>query len=52
MPNGGIIHVKVAIKEKNKVSLYFIDQGAGIPEDRLPTLGEPFFTPQKKRGLA
>ena len=48
MSNGGIIYVRVVIKEKNKVSLYFIDQGSGIPEDRLPTLGEPFYTTKEK----
>lgn len=48
MPKGGIIQVKGVVKEKHKVSLYFIDQGSGIPEDRLPTLGEPFYTTKEK----
>lgn len=48
MPNGGIIQVKGVVKENNKVSLYFIDQGSGIPEERLPTLGEPFYTTKEK----
>lgn len=48
MPGGGIIQVKGVVKEKNKVSLYFIDQGCGIPEERLPTLGEPFYTTKEK----
>ncbi|MDQ0244107.1 two-component system sporulation sensor kinase A [Bacillus fengqiuensis] len=48
MPNGGMIDVKVKGKEKDKVSIYFIDQGHGIPEDRLLTLGEPFYTTKEK----
>ncbi|NRD80975.1 PAS domain S-box protein [Bacillus sp. BRMEA1] len=48
MPNGGMIDVKVKLKEKNKVSICFIDQGLGIPEDRLPKIGEPFYTTKEK----
>jgi two-component system, sporulation sensor kinase A len=48
MPNGGVIDVKVKVKEKDKVSICFIDQGSGIPEDRIPTLGEPFYTTKEK----
>jgi two-component system sporulation sensor kinase A len=48
MPNGGMIDVKVKAKEKDKVSICFIDQGSGIPEDRIPTLGEPFYTTKEK----
>ncbi|MBY0030793.1 ATP-binding protein (plasmid) [Priestia aryabhattai] len=48
MPNGGIIDVKIKKKEKNRVSIYFIDQGLGIQEDRLLTLGEPFYTTKEK----
>jgi two-component system sporulation sensor kinase A len=48
MPNGGMIDVKVKTKEKDKVSINFIDQGPGIPEDRIPTLGEPFYTTKEK----
>lgn len=48
MPTGGTIDVKVKVKEKDKVSICFIDQGSGIPEDRIPTLGEPFYTTKEK----
>jgi two-component system, sporulation sensor kinase A len=48
MPNGGMIDVKVKVKEKDKVSICFIDQGSGIPKDRIPTLGEPFYTTKEK----
>jgi two-component system, sporulation sensor kinase A len=48
MPNGGMIEVKVKIKEKDTISICFLDQGSGIPEDRIPTLGEPFYTTKEK----
>jgi PAS domain S-box-containing protein len=48
MPNGGMIDLKVKLKEKDKVSICFIDQGHGIPEDRLPKIGEPFYTTKEK----
>ncbi|MCQ6277430.1 PAS domain S-box protein [Bacillus sp. V3B] len=48
MPNGGMIDVKVKVKAKDKVSIFFVDQGIGIPEDRIPTLGEPFYTTKEK----
>nr|WP_295975250.1 ATP-binding protein [uncultured Bacillus sp.] len=48
MPKGGRIDVKVAMKENERVSIRFIDQGIGIPEDRIPTLGEPFYTTKEK----
>lgn len=49
MPDGGIIDVKINAKENDKVSIRIIDQGIGISEDRIPTLGEPFYT-TKERG--
>ena len=48
MPNGGIIDIKVKAIERDKVSICFIDQGTGIPEDRIPKLGEPFYTTKEK----
>lgn len=48
MPNGGCIDVKVKKKEEGKISIQIIDQGIGIPEERLPTLGEPFYTTKEK----
>ena len=48
MPNGGIIDIKVKAIEKDKISICFIDQGTGIPEDRIPKLGEPFYTTKEK----
>ena len=41
----------VNILDNNQVSIRFIDQGCGIPKERIPYLGEPFIV-LRKRGLA
>jgi PAS domain S-box-containing protein len=48
MPKGGNIHVYVKKKEEGKISIQIIDQGVGIPQERIPTLGEPFYTTKEK----
>jgi len=48
MPHGGRIDVKIKAKEHDKVSISIMDQGVGIPENRIPTLGEPFYTTKEK----
>lgn len=48
MPMGGIIEIKVLAKEDGKIAIQVIDQGIGIPKDRIPTLGEPFYTTKEK----
>ncbi|WP_260472085.1 ATP-binding protein [Bacillus canaveralius] len=48
MPMGGTIDLIVKKKEDRKVSILFIDHGVGIPEERIPTLGEPFYTTKEK----
>ena len=48
MPSGGTIDVKVKVKEEGKISIQIIDQGIGIPKERIPTLGEPFYTTKEK----
>ena len=48
MPNGGTIDIKIKAIEKDKISISFIDQGTGIDEDRIPKLGEPFYTTKEK----
>ncbi|MFC0270644.1 ATP-binding protein [Metabacillus herbersteinensis] len=48
MPKGGSIDVKVKEKEEGKISIQIIDQGVGIPKERIPTLGEPFYTTKEK----
>ncbi|OMF60895.1 PAS domain-containing sensor histidine kinase [Paenibacillus sp. FSL R5-0490] len=48
MPDGGPLTIKVMKKTSNTISVQFIDQGVGISEDRIPSLGEPFYTTKEK----
>ncbi|MGJ7913244.1 ATP-binding protein [Neobacillus sp. LXY-1] len=48
MPKGGDIHIKVQEKEEGSIFIQIIDQGVGIPQDRISTLGEPFYTTKEK----
>ncbi|WP_246941441.1 ATP-binding protein [Bacillus pinisoli] len=48
MPNGGEINVSIMEKEEGKVSISIVDQGKGIPEERISSLGEPFYTTKEK----
>jgi two-component system sporulation sensor kinase A len=48
MPSGGNIDVKVKVKAEGEISIQIIDHGIGIPKDRIPTLGEPFYTTKEK----
>jgi PAS domain S-box-containing protein len=48
MPAGGEIDVKVKAKEEGKISIQIIDNGIGIPKERIATLGEPFYTTKEK----
>jgi two-component system, sporulation sensor kinase A len=43
MPNGGTIKIQTESVE-DKIQIEFVDDGVGIPEDKLKSLGEPFFT--------
>ncbi|MFC4769428.1 PAS domain S-box protein [Effusibacillus consociatus] len=48
MPTGGNIEIQVKLQDRNQVSIRFIDQGMGIPPERIPKLGEPFYTTKEK----
>ena len=48
MPSGGKLNIKVFKKTGNTISIQFIDQGVGISEDRISSLGEPFYTTKEK----
>ncbi|UNO48139.1 ATP-binding protein [Alicyclobacillus acidoterrestris] len=47
MHSGGILRVHVKT-QGNQLCIEFIDQGEGIPEDRIPKVGEPFYTTKEK----
>lgn len=49
MNEGGLILIELQMKEANQIMIRFTDQGCGIPEERIPRLGEPFYT-TKERG--
>ncbi len=48
MPNGGNIQLKVKEHEEGSILIQVIDEGVGIPPERIPTLGEPFYTTKEK----
>jgi PAS domain S-box-containing protein len=48
MPDGGEIQIRVGRFDDGHLSIRFSDQGYGIPEDRLPSLGQPFYTTKEK----
>jgi two-component system, sporulation sensor kinase A len=47
MPSGGSVHIQLR-KQDNHIIASFVDHGCGIPEERLATLGEPFYTTKEK----
>ncbi|WP_281885437.1 ATP-binding protein [Paenibacillus sp. YYML68] len=48
MNEGGTIRIELRRLDDRRVLLRFMDEGCGIPEDRLPKLGEPFYTTKEK----
>jgi two-component system, sporulation sensor kinase E len=48
MPDGGVIRIELQRMDQRHVMIRFTDQGCGIPEDRIPRLGEPFYTTKEK----
>jgi signal transduction histidine kinase len=47
MPDGGRIQIEISSKD-NVVTVYFDDEGPGIPEDNLERIWDPFFTTKEK----
>ncbi|MBP1961254.1 PAS domain-containing sensor histidine kinase [Paenibacillus aceris] len=47
MPAGGSLQVSARMMT-NGVAYVFVDQGLGISEERLPRIGEPFYTTKEK----
>ena len=48
MPNGGNIFIQTKPLEDNFILIRIIDEGCGIPEDRISRLGEPFYSLKEK----
>jgi two-component system, sporulation sensor kinase A len=47
MPDGGTVVIDIQ-KYANVVQLEFVDEGIGIPKDRLAKIGEPFYSTKEK----
>lgn len=48
MPDGGELRIEMSVYEEGKILIRFIDQGCGIDPERIPKLGEPFYTTKEK----
>ncbi|EJR57432.1 hypothetical protein IIO_04959 [Bacillus cereus VD115] len=44
MPTGGEILIQFDKLDNNQIRIRFIDQGCEIPKERIPYLGEPFYS--------
>ncbi|MEN1939219.1 PAS domain S-box protein [Paenibacillus sp. 102] len=44
MPMGGEILIQIDKLDNHQIGIRFIDQGCGIPKERIPYLGEPFYS--------
>ncbi|MFK3959696.1 PAS domain-containing sensor histidine kinase [Guptibacillus hwajinpoensis] len=47
MPVGGVLRLKTVVKD-NSINVIIVDEGVGIPEHKLKTLGEPFYTTKEE----
>lgn len=48
MSNGGIINIYVKQENDQQILVRITDQGNGISAERIPNLGEPFYTTKEK----
>lgn len=48
MSNGGTIKIQVTRHGTENIRFRFIDQGCGIPENRMKSIGEPFYSTKEK----
>ncbi|MFC7392827.1 PAS domain-containing sensor histidine kinase [Scopulibacillus cellulosilyticus] len=48
MENGGKIFIKLRFIREDRILIRIIDQGVGIPPDRLEKIGEPFYSTKEK----
>nr|WP_280138844.1 BA3702 family sensor histidine kinase [Bacillus sp. 166amftsu] len=48
MPDGGNIFIKTKSLKDNFILIRILDEGCGIPQDRISRLGEPFYSLKEK----
>ena len=48
MESGGVIKIQAMSCDTDKVKFRFIDQGCGIPVERIKSIGEPFYSTKEK----
>jgi PAS domain S-box-containing protein len=48
MSNQGIIRIQILPYRPDYIKVRFIDQGCGIPEERMKHIGEPFYSTKEK----
>ena len=48
MPDGGKISIHIKKINNEGVIIHVIDEGIGIPEERIKRLGEPFYSTKEK----
>ncbi len=48
MPSGGNVEIKIRKNDEKSILIRIVDQGCGIPKERMPKLGEPFYTTKEK----
>ncbi|MFD0050073.1 EAL domain-containing protein [Actinomycetes bacterium NPDC127524] len=48
MTHGGIIKIHINWEDSDSINIRFIDQGCGIPKERIKKIGEPFYSTKEK----
>ncbi|WP_209809984.1 ATP-binding protein [Ammoniphilus resinae] len=48
MPNGGIVRISIYRQNSNEINISITDQGEGIEPERIPYLGQPFYSLKEK----
>lgn len=48
MTHGGIIKILINWEDSDSIKIRFIDQGCGIPKERIKKIGEPFYSTKEK----
>ncbi|MFD0589540.1 ATP-binding protein [Paenibacillus sp. GCM10027627] len=48
MQEGGVVTIKLSLKDNETVSVRIQDEGVGIPREQLSKIGQPFYTTKDK----